>query len=144
MLQAAGREDIPVAVGMGMRMSGELPELLRQAYAGDRGRPDRITLPDQALPVTRLHAVDLLIVTVRGDPGEVTIIASGPQTNLALALLKEPRLREEIASIVFMGGALGLEPKFGRGSITPSPNATSGSTLRQLTSCFAPASTSRW
>jgi inosine-uridine nucleoside N-ribohydrolase len=67
----------------------------------------------------RLHAVDLLVETVRRYPGEVTIVAIGPQTNVALALLKEPRLRDEIASIVFMSGALGLVPKFGRGNITP-------------------------
>jgi inosine-uridine nucleoside N-ribohydrolase len=118
-LRVAGREDIPVAVGMGTRMSGELPQLLRDAYAGDRGRPGRIPLPERAASVTSLHAVDLLIETVRRHPGEVTIIAIGPQTNVALALLKEPRLRDEIASIVFMGGALGLDPKFGRGNITP-------------------------
>ena len=73
-------------------------------------------LPDQT---GRPHAVDLIIELVRASPGEVSIVAIGPQTNLALALLKEPRLRDEIASIVFMGGALGLDPKFGRGNITP-------------------------
>lgn len=33
--------------------------------------------------------------------------------------MKEPRIRDEIASIVFMGGAIGLEPNYGRGNITP-------------------------
>ncbi len=73
-------------------------------------------LPDQT---GRPHAVDLIIDLVCRNPGEVSIVAVGPQTNLALALLKEPRLQDEIASIVFMGGALGLDPKFGRGNITP-------------------------
>jgi inosine-uridine nucleoside N-ribohydrolase len=118
-LRAAGREEAPVAVGMGTRMNGDLPPLLRDAYAGDRGRPGRIALPEAARPVTRLHAVDFLIETVRRRPGEVTIVAIGPQTNLALALVKEPRLREEIGAIVFMGGALGLDARFGRGNITP-------------------------
>jgi inosine-uridine nucleoside N-ribohydrolase len=36
-----------------------------------------------------------------------------------LPLLKEPRLREEIGAIVFMGGALGFDPRYGRGNITP-------------------------
>src|SRR5262249_36517288 len=45
-LHAAGRGNIPVAVGMSAPMSGELPQLLRDAYAGDRGRPGRIGLPE--------------------------------------------------------------------------------------------------
>jgi inosine-uridine nucleoside N-ribohydrolase len=118
-LCAAGREDVPIAVGMGTRMSGELPKLLRDAYGGARGHPGRIDLPELVNPRTRLHAVDFIIETVSANPGEVTIVAIGPQTNLALALLKKPRLREEIAAIVFMGGALGLEPHYGRGNITP-------------------------
>jgi inosine-uridine nucleoside N-ribohydrolase len=118
-LRAAGREDIPIAVGMGTSMAGDLPQALIEAYAGQRGRPGRIPLPELSTQMGRPHAVDLIIDLVRGSPGEVSIVAIGPQTNLALALLKEPRLRDEIASIVFMGGALGLDPKFGRGNITP-------------------------
>jgi inosine-uridine nucleoside N-ribohydrolase len=118
-LRAAGRQDIPVAAGMGTRMSGELPQIILDAYAGARGKPGRIDLPAFDDAVTDTHAVDFLIETVRAHPREVTIVAIGPQTNVALALLKEPRLRETIRSIVFMGGALGLEPRFGRGNITP-------------------------
>jgi inosine-uridine nucleoside N-ribohydrolase len=118
-LRAAEREDIPVALGMAANMAGGLPQALIEAYAGQRGRPGRIPLPDLPELSAAPHAVDLIIDLVRKNPGEVTIVAIGPQTNLALALLKEPRLRSEIASIVFMGGALGLDPKFGRGNITP-------------------------
>lgn len=118
-LRAAGREDIPVAVGMGTSMTGGLPQSLIEAYSGQRGRPGRIPLPDLPDQSGRPHAIDLIIDLVRGHPGEVSIVAIGPQTNLALALLKEPRLRDQIASIVFMGGALGLDPRFGRGNITP-------------------------
>ena len=118
-LRAAGREDIPVAIGMGTSMAGGLPHALIEAYAGQRGRPGRIPLPELPDQTGRPHAVDLIIDLVCRNPGEVSIVAIGPQTNLALALLKEPRLQDEIASIVFMGGALGLDPKFGRGNITP-------------------------
>jgi inosine-uridine nucleoside N-ribohydrolase len=85
------------------------------------GVPPGIKLrsPELVEPRKHLHAVDFIIETVLANPGEVTIVAIGPQTNLALALLKEPRLREEIGAIVFMGGALGLEPQYGRGNITP-------------------------
>jgi inosine-uridine nucleoside N-ribohydrolase len=118
-LQAAGRSDIPVAVGMDRQLSGGLPAALVDAYAGARGRPGRIALPKLAGAAVDVHAVDFLIETVRANPGEVTIIAIGPQTNIAMALLKAPDLRFAIASIVFMGGALGLDPTYGRGNITP-------------------------
>jgi inosine-uridine nucleoside N-ribohydrolase len=118
-LRAAGRPDIPVAIGMGTDMAGGLPQALIEAYAGQRGRPGRIPLPELPDNSGRPHAVDLIIDLIRRSPGEVTIVAIGPQTNLALALLKEPRLRDQIASIVLMGGALGLDSRFGRGNITP-------------------------
>jgi len=118
-LKAAGREDVPVAVGMGTRMDGRLPQLLLDAYKGDRGRPGHIELPELPTAAAGRHAVDFLIETVRANPGEVSIVAIGAQTNLALALLKDPDLRHEIRAVVFMGGALGLEPRFGRGNITP-------------------------
>jgi inosine-uridine nucleoside N-ribohydrolase len=49
----------------------------------------------------------------------VTVIAIGPQTNLALAILREPRIADDVHSVVFMGGALGLEAQYGRGNVTP-------------------------
>lgn len=118
-LRAVGREDVPVAIGMGTRMNGELPQLLQDAYAGARGRPGQVELPEIVNPRTTLNAVDFIIETVSAHPGEVTIVAIGAQTNLALAIEKAPRLRKDIAAIVFMGGALGLEPRYGKGNITP-------------------------
>lgn len=118
-LKAAKRGDVPVAIGMATRMGGDLPQLLKDAYAGARGRPGRLPLPDAAVSHIGMHAVDFLIETVRANPGEVTIIAIGPQTNLALALIQQPELRQEIASVVFMGGGLGLNSRYGRGNITP-------------------------
>src|SRR5947207_12238142 len=69
-LRAAGREDVPVAIGMGTRLNGGLPTLLRDAYAGVRGQPGRIELPELTGAATHIHAVDLLIETVRASPGE--------------------------------------------------------------------------
>ncbi|WP_158818686.1 nucleoside hydrolase [Methylocapsa sp. S129] len=118
-LRAAGREDVPVAIGMGTRMNGELPQPLKDAYAGARGRPGRVQLPEIVNPRTILSAVDFIIETVSAHPGEVTIVAIGAQTNLALALEKAPRLRKDIGAVVFMGGGLGLEQRYGKGNITP-------------------------
>ncbi len=39
------------------------------------------------------------------NPGEVTLCPTAPLTNIAMAMLKEPRLRDNVKDIVLMGGA---------------------------------------
>jgi purine nucleosidase len=61
------------------------------------------------------HAVDFIIETLLREPaGSVTLIAIAPQTNLALALRREPAIAARIAKIVFMGGGF-----FEGGNMTP-------------------------
>lgn len=60
-----------------------------------------------------LHGVDALIQVVRENPG-VEVVTLGPLTNLAIALLREPRLVESISRCVVMGGAPCCE-----GNVTP-------------------------
>jgi inosine-uridine nucleoside N-ribohydrolase len=52
------------------------------------------------------HAVFEIIDRVMSSPGEITILALGRMTNLALALSIEPHLAEAVAEIVLMGGAV--------------------------------------
>lgn len=52
----------------------------------------------------RRDAVNLLISEIERRPGEVTILALGPMTNIALALRLKPELETRIKRIVFMGG----------------------------------------
>ena len=46
-------------------------------------------------------------------PGEITLVATGPLTNIALAVKREPRLADWVRSFVIMGGSAG------RGNVTP-------------------------
>ena len=117
-LAAAGRSDIPVAKGRDTPLSGALDPVLVEAYAGARGRPGRIRLPEPG-PTTSLSAPELIAHTIREHPGEVTVVTIGPQTNLAEALLADPGLADLIDSVFFMGGGLGIEPTYGAGNITP-------------------------
>jgi inosine-uridine nucleoside N-ribohydrolase len=52
----------------------------------------------------RRDAVNLLISEVEKHPGEITILALGPMTNIALALRLKPEIETKIKRIVFMGG----------------------------------------
>src|ERR1039457_1008119 len=52
----------------------------------------------------RRDAVNLLISEIERHPGEVTILALGPMTNIALALRMKPEIESKIKRIVFMGG----------------------------------------
>src|ERR1019366_5995601 len=52
----------------------------------------------------RRDAVNLLISEIERHPGEVTILALGPMTNIALALRMKPDIESKIQRIVFMGG----------------------------------------
>ncbi len=72
--------------------------------------PLALPLGDSADPAIEpdVAAATLIIETVRARPGEVTIVALGPLTNLALALALEPRVAELTAEVVIMGGAHGV------------------------------------
>jgi purine nucleosidase len=59
------------------------------------------------------HAVDALIETVRQNPG-IEVVTLGPLTNLAMALLREPKLAASVKRCVVMGGAPCCE-----GNVTP-------------------------
>lgn len=116
-LDAVGRQDLPVAPGRSEPLASPLPEQLATAYTGDRGKPGRIALPEVTGDIPT--AAQFILDTVQANPGEVTIVCIGPQTNLATALASDPTLATHLRSVVFMGGALGIEPTYGHGNITP-------------------------
>lgn len=111
LLELAGRTDIPVARGC------ERPLVTALARADDvhggNGLGGVILPEPQIKPLAR-HAVDVIIEKVLAAPGEITLVAVGPLTNLALAVRQEPRLVQAVREVVIMGGALRVP-----GNITP-------------------------
>ena len=105
-----GFADVPVAAGA----AGPLVREARNAAEvhGPGGLGD-VILPKARLPLAPTHAVDLIIDTLRAGPGEIHLVATGPLTNIALALRQEPRIVEWAASFTIMGGS------FTRGNTTP-------------------------
>lgn len=108
----AGRTDVPVHAGCDAPMARAL--VTAEHVHGKTGL-DGADLPDPAMPLQPLHAVDFLIDTLRREPaGTVTLVAIGPLTNIATALRRAPDIAARIARIVLMGGAY-----FEVGNITP-------------------------
>ena len=70
-------------------------------------------LPPPTASAAAGHAIDYIIETVRAAPGEITLVATGPLTNIALAVRKEPELTRWVRDFVIMGGSSG------RGNTTP-------------------------
>ena len=53
-------------------------------------------------------AAEFMVDTIMANPGEITVVAVGPLTNLALALKLNPGIAASVQQVVVMGGALGV------------------------------------
>ncbi|MFE0018098.1 nucleoside hydrolase [Mesorhizobium sp. NPDC059054] len=110
--ELAGRRDIKV-------YSGAIRPLVRQLVTAEHvhGKTglDGPDLPEPTMKLQEQHAVDFIVETLmREEPGSVTLCPLGPLTNIALALVREPRIATRIKEIVLMGGGF-----FEGGNVTP-------------------------
>lgn len=110
--ELAGRPDVRVFAG------AERPLLRRSVTAehvhGKTGLDGPI-LPEPTMPLQEQHAVDFIIETLmKEESGTITLCPLGPLTNIALALIQEPRIAPRIKEIVLMGGGF-----FEGGNMTP-------------------------
>lgn len=67
---------------------------------------DGVNLPEPRTKGTSEHAVDFIIRTILKDNEKITLVPTGPLTNIAIALIKEPKIKSKISEIVLMGGAV--------------------------------------
>ena len=79
---------------------------------GDTGLGGALLPPPQSRPAGG-HAIDYIIETIGADPGQITLVATGPLTNIALAVHRQPELVSQVKDFVIMGGSSG------RGNVTP-------------------------
>jgi purine nucleosidase len=114
-LECLDAGSIPVAMGAANPLNHPLEDAL--SYHG----PDGLGNCGLPLPLTPLYpakAWDFLARSVLDAPGELTLVATGPLTNVAYAFELHPELPGLLARLVLMGGAYSLTP-YGKGNCTP-------------------------
>ena len=104
--ELAGHPEMPVHAGC---MKPLVREAIDAAYIHGETGLDGVELPEPSRPLPEQHAVTWLIETVMShEAGAITVVATGPLTNIAVAARMEPRIVGRIKEIVLMGGAYGV------------------------------------
>lgn len=113
-LDVAGRPDVPVLAGAGRPL---MPRRQRQVGGavvhGDNGLGGA-SLPAPSREAGSQRAAEAIVERVMAAPGEISIVAVGPLTNVALATCLEPRIVEHVRELIVMGGAATVP-----GNVTP-------------------------
>jgi purine nucleosidase len=100
-----------VAAGSHGPLLGELSTDPRTHGASGLDGP---TLPAPSFAADARHGVDVIIDTILANPpGTITLVPTGPLTNIATALRREPAIAQRVHEVVFMGGG------YTKGNITP-------------------------
>ena len=111
LLELAGRPDVPVARGSDRPLLR--PPVIADYVHGQNGLGG-LLLPEPGQQPVSASAVDVLIQKILEAPGEMTLVAIGPLTNLALAVRREPHIAQAVREVLIMGGALRVP-----GNVTP-------------------------
>lgn len=120
MLEIANQPNIPVYQGANMPLVREQSEFAVREYGNwysDEPPPE----PPGGFASKHAEnesAASFIVRTVLAKPQQVTIVAIGPLTNIAMALRAQPEFAASVKRIVIMGGAIALLPD-GAGNITP-------------------------
>jgi inosine-uridine nucleoside N-ribohydrolase len=110
LVEIAGRTDVPVAAGASHPL---VRRLVTAGHVHGVNGLAGVEFPEPKIKPVRETAPEITRRIVRENPGEITIVALGPLTNVATALRSDPSLAGMIPSITIMGGSLS------GGNITP-------------------------
>ena len=106
----AGIRDVPVAAGCDRPLTRELKTA---GYIHGESGLDGPAFGEPTVPLDSRHAVDLIIELLMHSNGDITLVPTGPLTNIAMAVRKEPRIVPKVQELILMGGA------YTRGNTTP-------------------------
>jgi purine nucleosidase len=110
-LALGGRADVPVWAGSAAALFRRGEDA--SAVHGGSGL-GHAALPDPPRAADPGHAVDQILAQAREHDGELVLVATGPLTNIAVAIMREPRLPRLLKRLVLMGGAFSEA-----GNVTP-------------------------
>jgi len=108
--EIAGRTDIPIAGGASVPL---VRRLITAKYVHGVNGLGGVDFPAPTLKPVAESAVELITRLIRANPGQITIVAVGPLTNIATVLRADPAIARMIPEIVIMGGSLS------GGNVTP-------------------------
>ena len=109
-LEFVGRGDVPLAAGAARPL---VREPFVAAYVhGESGLEGPVLPPPEGTPLEE-HAVDFLAARILGSDRPVTLVPTGPLTNVALLLARYPEAAARLERVVLMGGAIA------EGNVTP-------------------------
>jgi len=111
MVEIAGRTDIPVAAGAATPL---VRNLITASYVHGTNGLGEADFPEPKMKPVAATASEVIRRLVYDNPGEITIVAIGPLTNVALALKSDAAVGKKIKEILMMGGSLS------HGNVTPS------------------------
>ena len=104
MCELAGRYDVPVFAGCARPLVRDL--VTAENVHGNTGI-DGVDIHPPAVPLQTEHATDFIVSTLlESEDNSITLVPTGPLTNLAHALTKAPDIAPKIREIVIMGGAM--------------------------------------
>ena len=115
-MRSVGRTAVPIAIGSLRPMAQEIN--LASEVHGEDGIGGQAAGGDSSAQITSEPAAMKLVRLARERPGQLTVLATGPLTNLAAAALLDPELPQLLHSVVIMGGAVRVA-----GNITPHAEA---------------------
>jgi purine nucleosidase/pyrimidine-specific ribonucleoside hydrolase len=104
-LEMLGRTDIPVAKGMSQPLIRRSP---CDPFTHGKDGQAEANLPFPKTGLCKKHAVNLIIDLVRENPGEISLVSTGPMTNIALAFRIAPDIVPLVKEVIAISGAFGL------------------------------------
>ncbi|HEY2578340.1 MAG TPA: nucleoside hydrolase [Streptosporangiaceae bacterium] len=98
----AGLDDVPIFAGCDRPLLR--PPITAPEIHGASGL-DGPEFGEPTVPVQNEHAVDYLVATLMAEGEDITLVPTGPLTNVAAALIREPGIAGRTREVVLMGGA---------------------------------------